>query len=231
MAVQLGLPPPPTGHGCGIRTGSDRRRGDRRSAPRSGPDRRGGDRRRATLRSLLFSLLTVAVPTQLAHLNLALRNQVPQVDKNVLPSGRVSVSIDSFVPVPPGRAYDGLIREAARRHKVDAGLIRSIMQTESSFNPAAVSSAGAVGLMQLMPDLVRELGVTDPFDPRENIMAGARHLRRLLDVHGGNVKLAVASYNAGEAAVARYGGVPPYPDTRDYVRRVTRLLSRYGNRV
>ena len=231
MAAQLGLSPP-TGHDCGIRTGRDRRRGDRRSVPRSGPERRRGDRRRATLRSLLFSLLTVAIPSQLAHLNLVtLRNQVPQVDKKVLPSGRVSVSIDSFVPVPPGRAYDGLIREAASRHKVAAGLIRSIMQAESSFNPAAVSSAGAVGLMQLMPDLVRELGVTDPFDPRENIMAGARHLRRLLDVHGGNVKLAVASYNAGEAAVARYGGVPPYRETRDYVRRVTRLLSRYGNRV
>jgi len=230
MAVQSGLSPP-TGHGCGIRTGSDRRRVDRRSAPRSGPDRRRGDRRRATLRSLVFSLLTVAVPAQLAHLNLGLRNQVPQVDKKVLPSGTVSVSIDSFMPVPPGHAYDGLIREAARRHQVDAGLIWSIMQTESSFNPAAVSSAGAVGLMQLMPDLVRELGVTDPFDPRENIMAGARHLRRLLDVHGGNVKLAVASYNAGEAAVARYGGVPPYPETRDYVRRVTRLLLRYGNRA
>jgi soluble lytic murein transglycosylase-like protein len=231
MAVQLGLSSP-TGHGCGIRTGSDRRRGDRRSAPRSGLDRRRSDRRRATLRSLLFSLLTVALPTQLAHLNVAaLRSQVPQTDKNMLPSARVSVSIDSFIPVPPGQAYDGLIREAARRHKVDARLIRSIMQTESSFNPAAVSRAGAVGLMQLMPDLVRELGVTDPFDPRENVMAGARHLRRLLDAHDGNVKLAIASYNAGETAVARYGGVPPYPETRDYVRRVTRLLSRYGNRA
>ena len=204
----------------------DRRHGDRRAAPRSGPDRRRRDRRRATLSSLLFSLLTVTLPTQL---NLAaLRNQFPQVSKKVLPSARVSVSIDSFMPVPPGRAYETLIREAARRYKVDARLIRSIMQTESSFNPLAVSSAGAVGLMQLMPDLALELGVTDSFDPRQNIMAGTRHLRRLLDVHDGNVRLAVASYNAGEGAVARYGGVPPYPETRDYVRRVTRLLSRYG---
>ena len=145
----------------------------------------------------------------------------------VLPSARVAVSIDSFVPVPPRRAYEALIREAARRYKVEAGLIKSVMQTESSFNPVAVSSAGAVGLMQLMPDLALELGVIDPFDPRENIMAGARHLRRLLDAHDGNVRLAVASYNAGEAAVARYGDVPPYPETRNYVLRVTRLLARY----
>jgi soluble lytic murein transglycosylase-like protein len=124
------------------------------------------------------------------------------------------VSIDSFTPVRPWKAYDALIREAARRYRVEAGLIRSVMQIESAFNPVAVSHAGALGLMQLMPELAAELGVTDPFDPRENIMAGARHLRRLLDLHGGNVMLAVASYNAGEGAVARYGTVPPFPETQ-----------------
>jgi soluble lytic murein transglycosylase-like protein len=229
MAVQLGLSHS-TAQYLGIRRGPDRRGGDRRATPRAGGDRRRGDRRRKTFSSLIFSLLTVAFPSQL---NLAaLRTQLPLValqvlpSSNMMPSARVAVSIDSFTPVPPWRAYDTLIREAARRYRVEAMLIRSIMQTESGFNPVAVSSAGALGLMQLMPELAEELGVTDPFDPRENIMAGTRHLRRLLDLHGGDVTLAVASYNAGEGAVARYGAVPPFPETRAYVMRVTHLLTR-----
>ena len=224
MAVQLGLSSS-TDHSCGIRRGPDRRRGDRRGAQRGGPDRRRGDRRRATFSSLIFSLLTVAFPSQL---NLALlRNQIPQVAITVLPSASVAVTIDSFIALPPRRAYENLIREAAKRYRVEPGLIRSVMQTESAFNPVAVSSAGAMGLMQLMPDLALELGVIDPFDPRENIMAGARHLRRLLDAHDGDVTLAVASYNAGEGTVARFGAVPPYPETQNYVMRVTRLLALY----
>src|SRR5687768_2395159 len=221
MAVQLGLSSS-TAH-CALRTGPDRRRGERRASLRNGPDRRRTDRRRATFSSLVFSFFTVAFPTQL---NLAaLRTHIPQVALQMLPSARVAVSIDSFRPVPARRAYEGLIKEAAKRYRVEPGLIRSVMQTESAFNTMAVSSAGAMGLMQLMPELAVELGVTDPFDPRENIMAGARHLRRLLDVHDGNVTLAVASYNAGEGAVARYGAVPPYPETQNYVLRVTRLLA------
>jgi soluble lytic murein transglycosylase-like protein len=224
MAVQLGLSSS-IDHCCGIRRGADRRRGDRRVARRGGADRRRGDRRRATFSSLVFSFLTVAFPTQL---NLALlRNQIPQVAIKVLPSARVAVTIDSFIALPPRRAYEALITEAAKRYRIEPGLIRSVMQTESAFNPVAVSSAGAMGLMQLMPDLALELGVIDPFDPRENIMAGARHLRRLLDAHDGDVTLAVASYNAGEGTVARFGTVPPYPETQDYVMRVTRLLALY----
>ena len=224
MAVLLGLSPS-TAHCCGLRYGVDRRRGERRATRRGGADRRRTERRRATFSSLVFSFLTVAFPTQL---NLAaLRTQLPQVALKLLPSGRVAVSIDSFIAVPPRRAYEALIKEAATRYRVEPGLIKSVIQTESSFNPVAVSTTGAMGLMQLMPDLAVELGVSDPFDPRENIMAGARHLRRLLDAHGGNVTLAIASYNAGESAVARYGDVPPYPETQNYVLRVTRLLSLY----
>jgi len=99
------------------------------------------------------------------------------------------------------------------------------MQTESAFDALAVSRAGAVGLMQLMPDLASELGVDDPFDPRKNIMGGAKYLRRLLDLHHGNVRLALASYNAGPANVSEYGGVPPFPETRKYVKTVTRLVA------
>ena len=224
MAVQLGLSDSPAAHYLGIRRGPDRRQAERRASPRSGRDRRRRDRRRKTFSSLIFSLLTVAFPAQV---NLGvLRTQIPLIAMKVLPSARVAVSIDSFTPVPPRQAYEGLIKEAAKRYRVEPRLIRSVMQTESAFNPVAVSSAGAQGLMQLMPDLAVELGVTDPFDPRENVMAGARHLRRLLDLHDGNVTLAVASYNAGEGAVARYGDVPPFPETQAYVLRVTHLLAR-----
>lgn len=220
MAVQLGLSA--ATHEClGVRRGGDdRRRRERRAQSRGGPDRRRGDRRRATLGRLVFSAMTIAFPAQLGPA--ALRVQLAPVALTVVPSARVAVSIDSFVPVPPRRAYDALIKEAARRYRLEAALIRSVMQTESAFNPVAVSDAGAQGLMQLMP----ELGVTDPFDPRENIMAGARHLRRLLDLHHGDITLAVASYNAGEGAVARYGAVPPFPETQTYVLRVKRLLAR-----
>ena len=224
MAVLLGLSASTAKH-LGIRSGCERRRGERRARPRTRQDRRRTNRRRATFSSLVFSLLTIAFPTQLSLA--ALRTQIPYVAASVFPSARVAVSIDSFTPVQPRRAYEGLIKEAAKRYRVEPGLIRSVMQIESAYNPVAVSRAGAMGLMQLMPDLAVELGVIDPFDPRENIMAGARHLRRLLDAHDGDVTLAVASYNAGESAVARYGDVPPYPETQNYVLRVTRLLSVY----
>jgi soluble lytic murein transglycosylase-like protein len=224
MAVLLGLSASTAKH-LGIRSGCERRRGERRARPRTGQDRRRTNRRRATFSILVFSLLTIAFPTQLSLA--ALRTQIPYVAATVFPSARVAVSIDSFIPVQPRRAYDRLIKEAAKRYRVEPGLIRSVMQIESAYNPVAVSRAGAMGLMQLMPGLAVELGVIDPFDPRENIMAGARHLRRLLDAHDGDVTLAVASYNAGESAVARYGDVPPYPETQNYVLRVTRLLSVY----
>ena len=127
----------------------------------------------------------------------------------------VSTTIDSVVAVSPTEAYEGIIREAAALYRVDASLIRSVMQAESAFNPSAVSRAGAMGLMQLMPDIVEAFGVVHPFDPRENIMAGTRLLRELLDQHRGNLRLTLASYNAGPTAVARYRAVPPFQrDTR-----------------
>ena len=95
------------------------------------------------------------------------------------------------------------------------------MRAESSFNATTVSPAGAKGLMQIMPAIAKEMGVTDPFDPRQNIMAGARYLRQLLDAHKGNLALTLASYNAGPGAVARYKGVPPFRETRNYVRKIT----------
>jgi soluble lytic murein transglycosylase-like protein len=99
------------------------------------------------------------------------------------------------------------------------------MQTESAFDALAVSRAGAIGLMQLMPEVALELGVEDPFDPRQNVMGGTKYLRRLLNLYNGNVPLALASYNAGATNVAQYGGVPPFPETQNYVKQITRLVA------
>ena len=213
-------------HGYGVRHGGERRQRDRRAQPRGAQDRRQGSRRRATLRSLVFTALTLGFPQHLNPAMLALPFK-PLLRAARIPVPTVTSSIDSFEAVPPWRAYDELIDKAAARYDLDPDLIRSVMQTESAFNPIAVSPAGAMGLMQLMPALAEEFGITDPFDPEQNIMGGARYLRQLLNMHDGNVRLAVASYNAGPGTVARYGGrVPPFEETREYVKRVTHLLAR-----
>ena len=116
--------------------------------------------------------------------------------------------------------FQGLIRQAAARAGVDPTLVAAMVRHESAFDPAAVSRAGAQGLMQLMPATARRFGVDDPFDPGQNLRGGTTYLRWLLDRFGGDVRLAVAAYHAGEGAVARHGGIPPYPETREYVRRV-----------
>ena len=123
-----------------------------------------------------------------------------------------------------GVAYDDIISEHARLHGVRPDLVRAVVQVESAFNPYARSPKGALGLMQLMPAMAEELDVVDPFDPRQNILGGSRYLRDLLDRHHGNVDLAVASYNAGPGAVARYKGIPPYRETRNYVKTVNAFI-------
>jgi soluble lytic murein transglycosylase-like protein len=118
---------------------------------------------------------------------------------------------------------DAAIDEAAARHHVDPSLVRSVVKVESNFNPNAVSPKGAMGLMQLMPSTARSLNVANPFDPAQNVDAGVRHLRKLLDSYGGNIRLSLAAYNAGSGAVARSAGVPHFRETQDYVRRITNL--------
>jgi len=128
---------------------------------------------------------------------------------------------------PTAATFEPIIQEAAETHKIDPGLIRAVMRFESAFHPLAVSPVGAVGLMQLMPNVARELGVRgDLFDQYENIMAGAKYLRQLLDRNHGRVDLALASYNAGPGAVARYHGIPPYKETRNYVKNITSFMRR-----
>ena len=123
-------------------------------------------------------------------------------------------------------AFDHIIQQAAQQHGVSEGLIKAVMHTESGFNVNARSPVGAQGLMQLMPATARRFNVSNAYDPHENIMAGAKYLAWLLKRFNGNTSLALAGYNAGEGNVAKYGGVPPFRETQDYVRRVT---SRYSN--
>src|SRR5881409_19014 len=121
------------------------------------------------------------------------------------------------------RAYDDLILEHSRTHGVRADLVRAVMQVESAFNPFARSPKGALGLMQLMPATAREYGVTNPFNPSENVRAGVAYLRHLLDRYEDNEMLALAAYNAGPGAVDKHGqSVPPYRETRNYVAQITR---------
>jgi hypothetical protein len=120
---------------------------------------------------------------------------------------------------------DRYIDEAAARHHVDPNLVRALVKVESNFNPRAVSRKGAMGLMQLMPETARMYAVRNPFDAAQNVDAGVRHLKGLLENFKGDVSLSLAAYNAGQGAVERNGGIPPYTETRNYVKRITNLMA------
>jgi hypothetical protein len=122
--------------------------------------------------------------------------------------------------------YDPLIERSARRFQVPAALIKAVVKAESNFQRYAVSSKGAQGLMQLMPATAADLGLDDPFSAEDNVLAGTRYLREMMDRYG-DWKHALAAYNAGPAAVDQYGGVPPFPETQEYVRRVLEYYRRY----
>jgi soluble lytic murein transglycosylase-like protein len=140
-------------------------------------------------------------------------------------TAEASVSIsEDYRALPAPLAYNDVIDEAADLYDLDPNLLHAIILAESAFNPFAVSKAGAQGLMQLMPELSEELQVLDPFDPRQNIFAGAAYIKSLLERHHGNLDLALASYNAGPGNVDLYKGVPPFPETRRYVRLVRSFM-------
>ena len=122
---------------------------------------------------------------------------------------------------------DNIVQQAAQTHKVDAALVHAVIHAESGFNPNAVSPKGASGLMQLMPATARRYGVQNIFDPQQNVGAGVHYLKDLLKMFGNNPRLALAAYNAGENSVIRFGGIPPYPETTQYVSKVLTLHTRY----
>jgi soluble lytic murein transglycosylase-like protein len=124
---------------------------------------------------------------------------------------------------PSAASYDELIQQAASRHQIDPELVRAIIQVESNFDPYAVSPAGARGLMQLIPATAARFGVANIFDPRANIDGGVRYLKYLLGMYGGDLRLSLAAYNAGENSVARFGGVPAFRETQDYIRRIEQI--------
>jgi soluble lytic murein transglycosylase-like protein len=146
--------------------------------------------------------------------------------------GRAAASVAAPVPAPPAQpapmisaaAIADAVERAAVQHSLPPALIHSVIKVESNYNPAAVSSKGALGLMQLIPATARRFGVSDAFDPIDNIQGGAKYLRYLLDLYGGDYPLALAAYNAGEGAVAKYGTVPPYAETQNYLKLVARQL-------
>jgi soluble lytic murein transglycosylase-like protein len=123
--------------------------------------------------------------------------------------------------------YDAFIREAATLYQIPEALVRAVIRVESDFDPRAVSPANARGLMQMIPETAERMMVTDVFDPRQNIFGGVRYLRVLANTFNGDLALTVAAYNAGEGAVMRHGGIPPYPETQDYVVRVVGYYRQY----
>jgi soluble lytic murein transglycosylase-like protein len=135
---------------------------------------------------------------------------------------RPAVSIDRD-------GVEKLVREAAERHQVDPALVRAVIETESNWNPTAISRKGALGLMQLIPTTAQRFGANDAFSPKQNVEAGVSYLKTLLERYNGNLDLALAAYNAGEGAVDRAHGVPSYRETRNYVQRVQEAYFRPGS--
>lgn len=152
-----------------------------------------------------------------------------QPKRNYATAGKTVASGDGLQPQALSPQLETIVNNVSQFYSVDKSLIQAVIHAESDFDAHAVSPKGASGLMQLMPKTARRYGVRDIFDPEQNIIGGVHYLSDLLETFGHNVRLAVAAYNAGKQAVLRYGGVPPFPETLNYVNKVMQLNSRYNN--
>lgn len=162
-------------------------------------------------------------PRQNVMLLSKMKVNLPQVAV-VLPNATFASSIGAFQNNANKTRFNHLIAKAAARHQVDVKLLHAVIQTESAYRPDAISSAGAVGLMQLMPATASRFGVIDSNNPEQNIDGGTRYLRHLLDMFPNNLDLAIAAYNAGENSILRHNNsIPPYPETQNYVKQVLAL--------
>jgi transglycosylase-like protein with SLT domain len=207
------------------RRSDDRRHNDRRAASVLG-GRRQGERRRFDRRTRLAGAgLLAAVAFGVGGHEIASRmGGGPGMFGAPEPSTSVDVSADFHLPAWDKAALEPFIQEAAQLHQMSPSLIRAVIQTESRFNPLAVSQVGAQGLMQLMPATARHVGIENPFDPRENILGGTKYLSSMLDRFKGNTARALAAYNAGPTVVARHRGIPPFRETQGYVRKIQKLV-------
>jgi len=204
-------------------------------------------RNRLVFSILLCSALAAAVPAA-AQITTAMSSDGRQVFVNAEPPVVTKLGARKQTPkaiyLPGEISFTGqdrpavyldrdgaekMVREAAERHKVDPALVRAVIETESNWNPMARSRKGALGLMQLIPATAQRFGVNDAYNPRQNVDAGVRYLKTLLERYNGNLDLALAAYNAGEGAVDRAGGVPTYRETRNYVQRVQDAYYRPGS--
>jgi soluble lytic murein transglycosylase-like protein len=196
----------------------DRRLGERRSPERAGPGRRRGERRKTTARAGLL----MAVLALLSGGRILLRPTVEtSTDGFRLAPDLTEVKTDETDP----SRFDAIIEEASALYGVNSALVKAVIQAESRFNPLAVSPVGAKGLMQLMPVIAKEYGALNPLDAKQNVFAGVKYLSNLLDRYNGNVSMALAGYNAGPTAVKRFRGIPPYRETRGYVRKIQNLIA------
>lgn len=183
------------------------------------------------MRGLILGLIWLAASGVHADVYVSIDAQGSYILTNVHRPGRLYETVIREPKAQPGQAsaqlitgrpYANLVADAARTHNVPPALLHAVIKAESGYNPKARSPAGAVGLMQLMPDTAREMGVENRLDPEDNVQGGARYLKRMLNLFDNDITLAVAAYNAGPEAVLRRGAVPPFAETRRYVPNVLR---------